>query len=121
MAFSKVKEHYDELKKDLKLYLETKIEFLELRLLKKVTEIGSRILKFVLGVVLLIFFLIFVSFGAAIWIGDYLGNMSYGFFIIAGFYLFILILILLFGKYFFRARILKSLSFKMIQIRKIKF
>ncbi len=38
-------------------------------------------------------FLIFLTFGAAFYIGSLLGNYAYGFFIIAGFYLFLGLLV----------------------------
>lgn len=120
MAFSKINEHYSELKKDALSYLRFKAAYVQLLVLKKTTKFISRIIKILLGIFILCFFLFFVSIGAAILIGEYLDNVSYGFFIVAGFYLFVFILLLLFGKYFFRTQVLKSLSLKMVKIPKIK-
>ena len=44
------------------------------------------------------FFIILFNFGIAFLIGEALGNQSYGFLIVAGFYLLIMILVMVFKK-----------------------
>lgn len=121
MAFSKITEHYEELKKDLTTYLQHKFQYLVLLVLKETSKFITRFIKLVFGIILFCFFLIFVSLGGAFLIGDYLDNIGYGFLVVAGFYLFLLIIILLFGKFIFKGQVLKKLSLKTVKIRKIKF
>lgn len=121
MAFSQINENFELLKKDIQAYINTKVEYFQLRALKKSTDLVSRLIRMILISIIFIFFLVFASTAAAIWIGNELENLVYGFLIVAGFYLFILILILLFGRVLFRRQILKSFSFKIIKMRKIKF
>lgn len=117
MAFSKINEHYEELKKDILAYIKYKLEYTQLLVLKKTTKALSKLIKIILGVFLLCFFLFFASLGVAFLIGDYLDNVGYGFLIVGGFYFFLFILIILFGGYFFRAHILSLKALKMTKIK----
>lgn len=121
MAFSEIGENFELLKKDVLSYVNTKIDYLQLRALKKITKLSSRLINVILLSVIFILFIVFASTGAAILIGNHLEDMSYGFFIVAGFYLLILIFILLFGRALLRKQILKIFSFSIIRVKKIKF
>ena len=79
-------------------YLETKGELLQLKAVDKSSGIVSSFVSgIVIGIVCFVA-LILLSIGAAIWLGDMLGNLYLGFFVVAGFYLLILI-ILYFGRH----------------------
>lgn len=121
MGFSKVNEHFSEFKEEIQSYVKTRFDLLQLQLLKQVTDFSSRLLKLIIGAVTFTFFILFTSFGAAFLIGEYLDNISYGFFIVGGFYLFVFLLIILFGKYLLRTQLVRAFSFKIIKISKIKF
>lgn len=70
-------------------YLENRVELLKLQAVDSSSELVSSISsKLILGVIA-IFFLVLLNIGLAVWIGDALGKVFYGFFIMAGFYLLI--------------------------------
>jgi|SRR5690625_900245 len=121
MGFSKISENFTEFKEEFQDYAKTRIDLLQLQLLKKITDFSSRLLGLILSVIIFTFFILFISTGAAFLLGEYLGSISYGFFIVAGFYLFVFLIMILFGKYLFRTRLIKAFSFKIIKVTKIKF
>lgn len=120
MPFSIVSNNFDELKNDIRSYVNTKVEFMELQALKKTTQISMRIIKIVFVLIFLLFCLLLASIGGAIYLGEYLENMSLGFFIVGGVHLLLLLIILIFGKLLFRGAIIRNLSFKMIRASKLK-
>ncbi len=68
-------------------YLENRVELLKLQAVDSSSELVSSISsKLILGVIM-IFFIVLLNVGLSIWIGDALGKLYYGFFIMAGFYL----------------------------------
>lgn len=74
-------------------YLETRIELLKLSTVSTTSEVTSSLLsKFVIALVLSLLILI-LNIGIAIWIGDEMGKMYYGFFIVSGFYLIVAIVL----------------------------
>ena len=67
-------------------YSKTTIELFKLKILDKASGLVSAIiLNIIITVIFSIFFLM-GTIGVAFWLGEMLGNMSYGFFIVAGFY-----------------------------------
>ncbi|GAA0752847.1 hypothetical protein [Psychroflexus lacisalsi] len=90
--------HFENLSQDTKDAIDNSIKYYKLDLLKKTALsliIGG---QFVLKIGILVLVLFFVSIGLSFLIGNKLGTVSYGFFVVGGFYLFILIIISLFGK-----------------------
>lgn len=67
-------------------YGKTSLELIKLKALHKTTDIVSTGVS--RGIVVFVFsmFLILTNFGIAIWLGDLLGKLYYGFFCVAGFY-----------------------------------
>ncbi|WP_336515789.1 phage holin family protein [Pollutibacter soli] len=70
-------------------YLENRVELLKLQAVDSSSELVSSISSKLILAVIVIFFLVLLNIGLAIWIGDTLGKMFYGFFIMAAFYLLI--------------------------------
>ncbi|WP_121666093.1 phage holin family protein [Mesonia aquimarina] len=98
MAFTKLTDHIDELSDNIQSYIESMIEYYKLDAFKKTSKITSLIVKlFVIGSIFL-FFLGFISLGLAFLIGNAIGTLSTGFFIVGGIYLVGFILFMLFGK-----------------------
>lgn len=90
--------HFENLSQNTKDAIDNSIKYYKLDLLKKTALsliIGG---QFVLKIGILVLVLFFVSIGLSFLIGNKLGTVSYGFFVVGGFYLFILIIISLFGK-----------------------
>jgi phosphoglycerol transferase MdoB-like AlkP superfamily enzyme len=79
-------------------YLETRVELLELKAIGKTAVISSSFVSgLVVGIVLSLV-LIFIHLGIAIWLGAILGQLYYGFFTVAAFYVLVGILLFLFRK-----------------------
>jgi hypothetical protein len=91
-------DHFDNLSQDTKDVIKNSIEFYRLDLFKKSALSIVSGGRFVLKVGILILVLFFVSLGFAFLIGNKLGSVSYGFFVIGGFYSIILIIVSIFGK-----------------------
>jgi fatty acid desaturase len=96
-------------------YGKTSYELVRLKALDKTTDIISSVVPNSVVTILIAFFMLFVNLGLAIWLGELLGKMFYGFFVIAGFYIFTVIVIHFFmhnwikkliGNYFIK-RVLK--------------
>jgi hypothetical protein len=82
-------------------YVETKVDLLKLQTIDKTADVASTLV--LVMIVALIFSIVFfiLNIGVALWIGNLLGKTYDGFFIIAGFYTLIGIMIYLFkGKLF---------------------
>ena len=79
-------------------YLEARVELLELKAIGKTSVITSSFVSgLVIGIVVSLV-LIFLHLGIAIWLGVLLGKLYYGFFIVAGFYTLVAILVYLLRK-----------------------
>ena len=89
---------------------EFKLDYYKLLLYKTVMKMARSVFFALLfgAVLLLIFF--FISFGIAHLIGDALGNIAYGYLIMGGFYILILILTMAFGRKILERRILYKTS-----------
>ena len=84
-------------------YLETKILLLKLQAIDKSSAIIASIVSKLILLLAVIFFLFLINIGIALWIGSLLGKLYYGFFILAGFYIIVALLL-----YVFRKKLLKE-------------
>ncbi len=78
----------------VKEYVSKRIDLLKIEATEKSSLSAGVITYFVLMVVAFSFFIILFNFGIAFLIGEALGNHSYGFLIVSGFYLLIMIVIM---------------------------
>lgn len=67
-------------------YGKTRFEIAKLQMLDKISDVVSSILPHIAVVILLSSFFLFLNLGAALWIGEILGKIYYGFFVVAAFY-----------------------------------
>ena len=67
-------------------YGKTSIELIKLKAINKTTDFISTGVSRSIVVFVFSMFLILTNFGIAIWLGDLLGKLYYGFFCVAGFY-----------------------------------
>jgi hypothetical protein len=67
-------------------FAKTSLELAKLKALEKTSDVVSSIIPHSVFLVLLASFLIFLNFGFAFWLGEILGEIYFGFFVIAGFY-----------------------------------
>ena len=88
-------EHFAKLALD---YIENQWELTRLKLAEKLAIGASTLIGGAITAFFTFFFVIFSSFGAALWIGDALGSRATGFFIVALIYLILLFFALLFIK-----------------------
>ena len=84
-------------------FLETKVELLKLQAVDKVTGIGSSVASAIILILVISLMLFTLNIGIAVWIGQLLGEVYYGFFIVSGFYLLVALLM-----YLFRSQWLKK-------------
>ena len=70
-------------------YGKTSFELVKLQTLDKTSDIVSSIIPHSVVFVLFASFMIFLNLGLAFWLGEILGKTFYGFFVIAGFYILI--------------------------------
>jgi len=79
-------------------YAETFYKLNLLRLTKKVSDVASVVVNSVLIFFISLCILLFISFAGAWWLGDIVQNRALGFLLIAGFYLLIILVLVLMRK-----------------------
>lgn len=79
-------------------YIEIKFERLKLRVITKVAKVMSAAISLSLITVLFLFLILFLSMAVAFLINDAMDSNYLGFFIVAGFYLVIIVIILILVK-----------------------
>ena len=68
-------------------YGKTTIELVKLKALDKTSDVVSSVVPHSVVLIVLSSFMLFLNLGIALWLGDLLGKLFYGFLIISGFYL----------------------------------
>jgi len=68
-------------------YVETNIDLIKLKAVDKASSAISWVVSKIMLAIIAIMFIVIVSIGAALWLGELTGKSFYGFFIVAGFYL----------------------------------
>lgn len=67
-------------------YGKVSFELLKLKALDKTSDEVSSFVSHSIVTIILTSFILFLNLGAALWIGEMMGEMFYGFFVVAGFY-----------------------------------
>jgi hypothetical protein len=67
-------------------YGKTSIDLVKLKALDKTTEIVSSVIPLSVVILLVASSMLFLNLGLAFWLGEVLGKIYYGFFIVAAFY-----------------------------------
>jgi len=112
MAFEKQSYSIQELKEHIKAYKQSTTEYVKLSIYHKVVKGAiSLISGLIVGFVGLIV-LLFLSVAVAIAISNALDSPSAGFFIVAGFYILLIVLFFLFGKKMLQKSVLIQTSRK---------
>jgi len=68
-------------------YGKTSLELYKLKTIDKTTDVVSAIIPHSVVFVLIASFMLFLNLGLAFWLGEILGKIFYGFFVVAGFYI----------------------------------
>ena len=81
-------------------YAKTTLTLYKLTMVQKSANIISGIVSKLLLLLVIAFFLLMLSLGTSLWIGEMLGKSYYGFFIVTGFYLLLFVVLYLFRAQF---------------------
>lgn len=98
MPDPKIGEHLNNLSDDAKTYIESEIAYYKLDAYKKLIKATSSLLKFVINVGIILLIFAFLSIGLGLFLGELFHHYYIGFFIVAGIYLFLLLLSLTLGR-----------------------
>lgn len=74
-------------------YLETRIDLLKLQAVDRSSELISSLVSRLIIALILVLFIFLLNIGVAMWLGDIIGNAYAGFFIVAGFYALVCIIV----------------------------
>jgi hypothetical protein len=99
----------------LKQYAEAKADLFFLKTSEKIVSSASSITSILVVTLLSLFLLLFLSIGAAIWITEQYVSSSVGFFIIAGFYLLLVTVAILFREKLIKIPVVKILLKKLFK------
>lgn len=83
-------------------YSRTSVELLKLKAIDKSAELVSTLITKIVLIAIVAMFILSISIGLSIWIGELVGKVYLGFFIMAGFYAFLSLLV-----YFFKDQWIK--------------
>ena len=110
MSIFNISEHISKVSDDAKKYLNSSLEYYKLDSFKKMMDGAVSLVNLMVSGSIFLIFILFISVGGAIVIGESLGSLSYGYFIVAGIYLLLFILYKLFGKPLITEIVLKKYS-----------
>ena len=110
MSIFNISEHISKVSDDAKKYLNSSLEYYKLDSFKKMMDGAVSLVNLMVSGSIFLIFILFISVGVAIVIGESLGSLSYGYFIVAGIYLVIYVLYKLFGKPFITEIVLRKYS-----------
>jgi hypothetical protein len=95
-------------------YGKTSFELIKLKALNKTTEVVSTGVSRGMVAIVFFMFLILINFGIAIWIGDLLGKLYYGFFCVAGCYGIIGVVLYFFMHNWMKKRVSNSIILQLL-------
>jgi phosphoglycerol transferase MdoB-like AlkP superfamily enzyme len=76
----------DPLIEKARVYGKTSIDLYKLKAVEKTSDISSTIISRLTAFLVLSLFVVISSIGVAFWLGNYFGELYYGFFCVGGFY-----------------------------------
>jgi hypothetical protein len=79
-------------------FSKTSIKLFKLKAIDKTSEIVSGLASWLVVIILIALFFMILNIGIALWIGEMLGKAYYGFFILAGFYAIMALIIQIFSN-----------------------
>jgi len=93
-----IKESTSDLVDHVTDFLETYYQYIAINVAQKSVNLASGAVNFVVVVFLCLLFVSFTGFGLAWWLGTVLDNRAGGFFLVAGFYLLVMIAMIVMRK-----------------------
>lgn len=94
------KEELNELFDYVTAYVEATVEINKMKAASKAASIGSTVIHKSIGVIMLSMVFLLLSVGAAFLVGEWLGKVHYGFFVMGGVYLLVALIFLRSNKKF---------------------
>lgn len=109
MGSQSISENFRRLNEDVKTFARSTAEYYKLDLFNKTMKGATTTVKALLAGFFFLFAFNMITFGLAIWISDVIGVPASGFFIVGGFYILLICLILfVLGKYIDRLMLQKA-------------
>ncbi len=99
----------------VKSYVETRIDLLRLKAIDKSSSFLSLLITIIVVLLVGFIFFIFLNIGIALLLGEMLGKSYYGFFIVAGFYIIIGLVLFIFREKWIKAPIANSMIKKLME------
>jgi hypothetical protein len=93
-----IKENASDLVDHVTDFLETYYQYIGINVAQKSINLASGAINFVIVVFLCLLIVSFTGFGLAWWLGDVINSRAGGFFIVAGFYLVVMIAVIIMRK-----------------------
>ena len=101
---------YKSLVNNVKDYADLQLQLLKLNIVEKTSQILSLLIVIIAGTILLMAAFVYFSMMFVLWMKTLTGNLTYGFLIIAGFFLLLFILFVLLRKKMIINPIIKKMS-----------
>jgi hypothetical protein len=101
-------EELDNIKKDIREYLEIRLDLMRLHIAENTSKILSKSVNIAIVGYLLFFILLFLSFAAGYFFAKRLQSDELGFLCVAGFYILLLVVFLIFRKHIVDRPIIKA-------------
>ena len=98
MSFKTLSENLEDSGDKAQEYVKNTVEYYKLRTFKTVTKGAISLVNFLILGIILLLVLLFVSIGVALLLNNALDTSYAGYFIVAGFYIILIVLLVVFGK-----------------------
>ena len=98
MAFKTLSDNLEKSGDKAQEYIKNTTEYYKLRVFKTVTKGAISLINYLIIGFILFMILLFFSVGVALWLGDVIDSRYLGYFIVGGFYILVMILLIIFGK-----------------------
>jgi hypothetical protein len=97
------------------VYGKTSIELLKLNAIDKTADVVSSLAVQMATFLVVALFTLVINIGLALWLGDLLGKIYYGFFVVAGFYAAAAIIIYFFGQQWIKVPLNNSIVARLLK------
>jgi hypothetical protein len=96
-------------------YGKTTLKLLQLNAIDKSTDVASSLVSRLVVIMTVVFSVLIISIGAALWLGKLIGEAFYGFYIIGGFYAILAILLQVFRDQWIKYPVSNSIIKQMLK------
>jgi hypothetical protein len=96
-------------------YGKTTLKLFKLKVVDKSADIASSLVSRLAVIMTVVFSVLIISIGVALWLGKLLGDAFYGFFIVGGFYAFLSILLQVFRHQWLKYPVSNSIIKQMLK------